>query len=64
MIANYGEPKEKAKSATIEVDKLPEGCPAEPEMKKPQVEASGEDKTYKGRREGHGGISVESTKVG
>jgi hypothetical protein len=45
MIANYGEPKEKAKSATTEVDKLPEGRPAEPEMKKPRVEASGEDKT-------------------
>jgi hypothetical protein len=44
MIANYGEPKEKAKSATTEVDKSPEGCPAEPEMKKPRVEASGEDK--------------------
>jgi hypothetical protein len=42
MIANYGEPKEKVKSATTEVDKLPE---AEPEIKKPRVEASGEDKT-------------------
>jgi hypothetical protein len=45
MIANHGEPKEKAKSATTEVDKLPEGRSTEPEMKKPQVEASGEDKT-------------------
>jgi hypothetical protein len=35
MIANYGEPKEKAKSATTEVDKLPERRPAELEMKKP-----------------------------
>jgi hypothetical protein len=35
MIANYGEPKEKAKNATIEVDKSPKGCPVEPEMKKP-----------------------------
>jgi hypothetical protein len=35
MIANYGEPKEKAKSATTEVGKLPEERPAEPEMKKP-----------------------------
>jgi hypothetical protein len=35
MIANYGEPKEKAKSVTTEVDNLPEGRPAEPEMKKP-----------------------------
>jgi hypothetical protein len=45
MIANYGEPKEKVKSVTTEVDKLPEERPAEPEMKKPRVEASGEDKT-------------------
>jgi hypothetical protein len=45
MIANYGEPKEKVKKATTEVDKLPEGRPVEPEMKKPRVEASGEDKT-------------------
>jgi hypothetical protein len=44
MIANYGEPKEKAKNATTEVDKLPKEHPAEPEMKKPRVEASGEDK--------------------
>jgi hypothetical protein len=44
MIANYGEPKEKAKSATAEVDKLPEGRTAEPETKKPRVEASGESK--------------------
>jgi hypothetical protein len=44
MIDNYGELKEKAKSVPIEVDKLPEGHPAEPEMKKPRVEASGEDK--------------------
>jgi hypothetical protein len=42
MIANYAE---KAKSTTTEGDKLPEGCTAEPEMKKPRVEASGEDKT-------------------
>jgi hypothetical protein len=42
MIANYAE---KAKSITVEGDKLPEGRTAEPEMKKPRVEASGEDKT-------------------
>jgi hypothetical protein len=42
MIANYAE---KAKSTTTEGDKLPEGRTAEPEMKKPRVEASGEDKT-------------------
>jgi hypothetical protein len=44
MIANYGEPKEKAKIATIEVDKLPKGHPAEPETNKPRVEESAEDK--------------------
>jgi hypothetical protein len=38
-------PKEKAKSATTKVDKLPKGRPAELEMKKTRVEASGEDKT-------------------
>jgi hypothetical protein len=42
MIANYAE---KAKSTTMEDDKLPKGHTAEPEMKKPRVEASGEDKT-------------------
>jgi hypothetical protein len=41
MIANYAE---KAKSMTTEGDKLPEGRTMEPEMKKPRVEASGEDK--------------------
>jgi hypothetical protein len=42
MIANYAE---KVKSTTTEGDNLPEGRTAEPEMKKPRVEASGEDKT-------------------
>jgi hypothetical protein len=41
MIANY---TEKAKSTTTEGVKLLEGCVVEPEMKKPRVEASGEDK--------------------
>jgi hypothetical protein len=41
MIANY---VEKVKSMTTEGVKLPEGRAAEPEMKKPRVEASGEDK--------------------
>jgi hypothetical protein len=44
MIANYREPKEKAKITTTEVDKLPEGRPAEPETKKPRVEETAEDK--------------------
>jgi hypothetical protein len=37
MIANYAE---KAKSATAEGDKLPEGRTTKPDMKKPRVEAS------------------------
>jgi hypothetical protein len=41
MIANYAE---KVKSTTMEGVKLLEGCAAEPEMKKPRVELSGEDK--------------------
>jgi hypothetical protein len=41
MIANYAE---KVKSTTTEGVKLPEGHATEPEMKKPRVEASGEDK--------------------
>jgi hypothetical protein len=41
MIANYAE---KVKSTTTEGVKVLEGCTAEPEMKKPRVEASGEDK--------------------
>jgi hypothetical protein len=41
MTANY---VEKAKSMTIEGIKLLEGRAAEPEMKKPRVGSSGEDK--------------------
>jgi hypothetical protein len=41
MIANYAE---KVKSTTMECVKLLEGRVAEPEMKKPRVEASEEDK--------------------
>jgi hypothetical protein len=41
MTANYAE---KAKSTTTEGVKLLEGHVAEPEMKKPRVDASGEDK--------------------
>jgi hypothetical protein len=41
MIANYAE---KVRITTTEGVKLPEGRAAEPEVKKPQVEASGEDK--------------------
>jgi hypothetical protein len=45
MIANYGEPKEKAKSATTEVDKLPEGRTVEPEVKKPRVQQPEQEKS-------------------
>jgi hypothetical protein len=41
MIANYAE---KVKGTTTEGVKLPEGRAVEPEMKKPRVEALGEDK--------------------
>jgi hypothetical protein len=41
MTANYAE---KAKSTTTEGVKLLEGCVAEPEIKKPLVGVSGEDK--------------------
>jgi hypothetical protein len=41
MIANYAE---KVKDTTTDGVKLLEGRVTEPEMKKPRVEASGEDK--------------------
>jgi hypothetical protein len=59
MIANYAE---KVKSTTTKGIKLLEGSTAEPEMKKLRVEASGEDKSYRRRREGHDGISIKSKK--
>jgi hypothetical protein len=40
MMANYGEPKEKAKSATTGATQQPEGHPAEPEVKKLRVQSS------------------------
>jgi hypothetical protein len=40
MMANYGEPKDKEKSATTEVAQQLEGHPAEPEVKKPRVQSS------------------------
>jgi hypothetical protein len=40
MIANYGEPKGKAASATIGITKQLEGHPAEPEAKKLWVQSS------------------------
>jgi hypothetical protein len=45
MMANYGEPKDKAKSATIGAAQQLEGHPAEPEVKKPRVQPLDQDKT-------------------
>jgi hypothetical protein len=44
MMASYGEPKDKAKSATIGVTQQLEGHPVEPEVKKPQVQPSDQEK--------------------
>jgi hypothetical protein len=40
MMVNYGEPEDKAKSATTGVAQQLEGHPAEPEVKKPWVQPS------------------------
>jgi hypothetical protein len=40
MMANYGEPKHKAKNATTGATKRLEGHPAEPEAKKLRVQPS------------------------
>jgi hypothetical protein len=44
MMANYGEPKDKAKSATAGVAQQLERHPVEPEVKKPRVQLSDQDK--------------------
>jgi hypothetical protein len=44
MVASYGEPKDKAKSATTGVTPQLEGHPAEPEVKKPRVHSSDQEK--------------------
>jgi hypothetical protein len=40
IMANYGEPKDKAKSATTGAAQQLEGHPAEPEVKKPRAQPS------------------------
>jgi hypothetical protein len=45
MLANYGEPKDKAKSTTTGAAQQLEGHPVEPEVKKPRVQPSDQDKT-------------------
>jgi hypothetical protein len=44
MMANYGEPKYKAKNSTTGTVQQLEAHPAEPEMKKPRVQPSEQDK--------------------
>jgi hypothetical protein len=44
MMANYGEPKDKAKSATTGAAQQLEGNPAELEVKKPRVQPSDQRK--------------------
>jgi hypothetical protein len=44
MMASYGEPKDKAKSVTIGIAQQLEGHPPEPEVKKPRVQPSEQEK--------------------
>jgi hypothetical protein len=44
MMANYGEPKDKMKSSAIGSVQQLEAHPAEPEVKKPRVQPSEQDK--------------------
>jgi hypothetical protein len=44
MIASYGEPKDKTKSVTTGIAQQLEGHPAEPEVKKPWVQSSDQEK--------------------
>jgi hypothetical protein len=44
MMANYREPKDKAKSSTTRAAQQLEGHPADPEVKKPWVEPLEQDK--------------------
>jgi hypothetical protein len=43
MMASYGEPKDKAKSATIGIAQQLKRHPAEPEVKKPRVQPLDQD---------------------
>jgi hypothetical protein len=44
MMASYGEPKDKAKSATTGVTQQLKRHPAEPEVKKPRVQSLDQEK--------------------
>jgi hypothetical protein len=56
MMASYGEPNYKAKSATIEVTQQLEGNPKEPEVKKTSGTATRTREDYMRRREGSSDI--------
>jgi hypothetical protein len=58
MIANYAE---KAKSTATEGVKPLEGYAAEPEMKKPRIGASEEDKNTGEEEKSYDSISIKST---
>jgi hypothetical protein len=60
MMANYGEPKDKAKSATTGVAQQLKGHPAEPEVKKGTVVRPRQ--TYRIRREDFGDIGNKYAK--
>jgi hypothetical protein len=45
MMASYGERKDKTKSVTIGIAQQLEGHPAKPEVKKPWVQSSDQDKS-------------------
>jgi hypothetical protein len=47
MMANYGEPKDKAKNSTTGTIQQLEAHPAEPEVKKPWLQLSEQDKPTK-----------------
>jgi hypothetical protein len=44
IMASYGEPKDKAKSVTTGIGQQLKGHPEEPEVKKPWVQSSDQDK--------------------
>jgi hypothetical protein len=45
MMSSYGEPKDNAKSVITGIAQQLEGYPAEPEVKKPRVQSSEQEKS-------------------
>jgi hypothetical protein len=64
MIANYGEPKEKAKKRDYKSQQVTRRTSRGTRDEETTSRSTRRRQTYKGRRESHRGISVESTKVG